>query len=413
MSITVADIQTSLNTYIGDTSTDRISAAERLSAITEATLWLMEETNNDLMNASYEFNYYDTIHVYKITTAVPDVLDTVDIVRAKDQFSDNNSPFDRVSPRDIKLHVADGFSTSEYALERKDSDWYLLVNHDSKYAALQLASFESTTADGGEWLADESTSDALNLEADSTEYVEGSVSLKFDIDVSQSGNNRAVIYNDDATERDLTDYQDLASFIIDVYIPDVTDFSSVTLYWGSSSTAYWSFTQTTDMNGNAFVDGWNTLKFDWASATKTSTPDVTAINYYRVDFNYGAGQGDDEGFRIDDLRLVRPETLTFLYTSNFVGTNSSGTDVRAFAATTDIPYFSGKYDGLKFAVAHRAAAILFRGLRLRNEAVLEDTEALKALDRTQNIFPQSTMKETRKFRPAGIRWRKSSRNSRR
>lgn len=409
MAITVADIQTSLNTYIGDTSTDRITAAERLNAITEATLWLMEETNNDLMNASYAFNYYDSVHVYKITTSVPDVLDIVDIVREKDQFADNDSPFDRVSPRDIKLHIAEGFSADEYSLDRKDNNWYLLVNHASKYPALQVASFESTIADGGEWVADESTSDALNVVDDSTEYVEGSGCIKFDIDVSQSGNNRAVIYNDDATEKDFSDYEDLASFIVDVYIPDVTNFSSVTLYWGSSSTAYWSFTQTTDMNGNAFVDGWNTLKFDWASATKTSTPDVEAINYYRFDFNYAVGQGDDEGFRIDDLRLVRPETLTFLYTSSFVGTSNSGTGLRAFTATTDIPYFSGKYDGMKFAVAHMAASILFRGMRLRNEATSEENEAIKALNRKQNIFPQSVVKETRRFRPAGIKWRRSSR----
>lgn len=406
MAITVADIQTPLNTYVGDSSIDRISAAERLSAITEATMWLLEETNNDLMNASYTFNYFDSVHTYKITTAVPDVLDTVDLVRAKNEYEDHNSPFDRVSAREIKVHIADGFTASEYSLERKDSNWYLLINHDGKYPAVQIASFESTTADSGTWAVDSTNSDATNLTIDSAEFLEGAGCLNFDITVAQSGNNRATIENSTLDAQDLSDYVDLGSFILSVYIPDVTNFSSVTLYWGSSSTAYWSLTKTTDINGNSFVAGWNTVQFAWASATKTSTPDETAIDYIRIDLNYTGSQADDTDFRLDDLRIVRPEELSFLYTSNYVGTNTSGTDIRAFTATTDIPYFSGQYDGLRFAVAHRAAAIIFRALRLRNEAILEDNEALKALDRAQTLFPQSVVKENRSFRPAGIRWRR-------
>lgn len=409
MAITVADIQTPLNTYIGDSSTDRISAAERLNAITEATLWLMEETNNDLMNASYEFNYFDTVNTYKITTVVPDVLDTVDLVRAKDEYADHEDPFDRVSAREIKVHISEGFTGSEYALERKDSDWYLLISHDSKYSAYQIASFESTTADGGEWEADTTNSDATNVTQDTIEFVEGNASINFDADVSQSGNNRITISNDDLDDKDLSDYVDLGSFILNVYLPDVTYITSVTLYWGSSSSAYWSLTQTTDINGNALIAGWNTMKFSWASATMTSTPDEDAINYIRIDINYSGSQTDDTDFRVDDLRIVRPEALTFLYTSNYVGTNSSGTDVRAFSATTDIPYFSGKYDGMRYAVAHKAAAILFRAMRLRNEATLEEQEAFKALDRAQSLFPQSVVKEGRAFRPAGISWRRKRR----
>jgi hypothetical protein len=406
MSITVADIQTPLNTYIGDSSTDRISAAERLNAITEATLWLMEESNNDLMNASYAFNYFDTVHTYKITSAVADVLDTVDLVSAKNEYADHHDPFDKVSPKEIKLHIADNFSASEYALERKDSNWYLLVNHDGQYPASQIASFESLTSDGGEWEADETTSDATNVTVDSVEYVEGVASLNFDADVSVSGNNRATIFNDELSSKDLTDFVDLGSFLLAVYIPDVTEFSSVTLYWGSSDSAYWSLTQTTDINGNAFVAGWNTVRFAWSSSTMTSTPDETAITYIRVDLNYTGSQTDDTDFRLDDLRIVRPEPLTFIYTSNYVGVNSSAVDIRAFTATTDVPYFSGQYDGMRFAVAHKAAAILFRALRLRNEATLEENEAFKALDRAQSIFPQSVEKENRSFRPAGISWRR-------
>ena len=39
-----------LDTYIGDSSTDRISAAERLQSVTEATVWVQEFLQNNHQN---------------------------------------------------------------------------------------------------------------------------------------------------------------------------------------------------------------------------------------------------------------------------------------------------------------------------------------------------------------------------
>lgn len=404
MSVTVANIVTNVDSYISDTSTDRITSAERLQYITEAVLWLQESLQNDHLNASYDLSYFDTVNRYKITTAVPDVLDVCDLRRGID---DQTISFSRKSTRELYEEIGVNFGESSYALERVDSNWYLLVNHASKYPALLVGKCDSLTGDGGTWEADTTNSDATNVTADSNEFTEGSGSINFDADVSQSGNNRATIFNDELTSQDLTDYEDLASFIVDVYIPDVTNFTSVTFYWGSSSTAYWSVTATTDINSNAFVAGWNTVKFSWASATMTSTPDVTAIDYLRIDFNYGAGQGDDTDFRIDNIRVVRPETLKFIYTSWSVGTNSGGTDLYAFTATTDIPFFSGKYDQYKYAVAHKAASLIFRTLRLKQESADEEMEAERALIRARKIVPSSTTPELHSFKVRGVNFNKT------
>ena len=83
MAITIVNVITELNTYVGDASTDRISAAERLQSITEATVWLQEETLNDLMNATFALNYYDTVNYYKVTTSIADLLDGADLRREK------------------------------------------------------------------------------------------------------------------------------------------------------------------------------------------------------------------------------------------------------------------------------------------------------------------------------------------
>lgn len=404
MSITIAEIQTNLNTNLGDSSTDRISAAERLQAITESVTWLQEELQNDHSIETYSLPYFDTIHEYKVTTAVADLLSSADLRR--DESHQNYSTAHK-SSRELAEEIGQGASEFSFAIERRDGNSYLIVNLDSRYRAKTISDFDSTDDGGRTWAVDDTNSDATNLTVDNAEYKHGNGSLNFDVDVSQSGNNRATIINSTLNSMDLTDYEDLASFIMEVYVPDVTYFSSVSLFWGSSSTAYWSSTVTTDINGNAFVNGWNTVKFDWSSSTMTSTPDVTAITYGRIDLNYTGSQIDDTDFRIDYLRLVRPETLKFYYTSWAVGTSSAGAKIYAFTATTDIPFFSGQYDQYKYAVGHKAASILFMSpLRLQAQALGEEKLAVEQLKRVRRIIPKSSNPEVKSFKLGGINLRR-------
>lgn len=412
MSITVASIITNFDTYLGDASNDRISAAERLQLITEATVWLQEELGNDHMNKTYSLSYFDNVHYYKTTSSIASMLEGADLRRAEE---DQTMSFAHKSARELAEEIGSNFGESSWAIERRDGDSYLVVNHSSKFSPLLVSSWESTTADGGTWALDESTSDAINLTVDTVEYKQGAGCLNFDVDVSQSGNNRATISNSTLTAMDLTSYNDLASWVFWAYIPDVTYFSSFTLYWGSSASAYWSATVTTDINATAWVAGWNRVKINWSAATKTSTPDVTDIDYIRLDLNYTASQADDEDFRIDDLTLVRAETLTFHYTSWYVGDTSSAdtTKLLAFAATTNVPFFSGQYDQYKYAVAHKAASLAFYGpLRNKEEGQVQEVEAIKALNRQKNLIPKSVTKEVKSFKVGGLNFRRKSRRGR-
>lgn len=407
MSVTVASIQTPLNTYIGDTGTNSISAAERLSAITEATIWLQETLGNDHQNQTYELDYLDSIYYYKITTAVADLLEGADL-RMKDE-RDNYEPFTKKSPSELAQEVSSQSGENAYAIERRDGNAYLVINHISKYGAINVFSFDSDD-ENGTWTVDSTNSDATNLTEDSNEYEEGSGSLNFDVDVSQSGNNRATIYNEDGDSVDWSDYENLATHTLRVYIPDVTYFSSVTLYWGSSSTAYWSGTVTTDYQGNAFVTGWNRIKLAWADATMTSTPDASAIDYFRIDINYTASQADDTDFRVDDWKLIRPVKMVFHYVSWYLGTDTLGTTQRtAYSATTDIPFYSGQYDQYIYPVAHKAASILLYSLKDFNQAIAHENEATKALTRLLKTFPSSKRPETHSFKVRGINFNRRGR----
>lgn len=402
MSVTVANLVTLHDTYIGDTSTDRISAAERLQIASEGAVWLLEETGNDHTINTYSLSYYDNVHVYKTTTAIADLLQGADLRRGEE---DQIQSFSHKSSRELAEEIGQEFTESSWAIERRDGDSYLVVNHESKYSPLSIASFDSTTADGGStgWQADTTNSDATNVTADDVEYKQGGGCINFDVDVSQSGNNRATIYNDELTSQDLSDYEDLAAFVFWVYLPDVTYTSSITLYWGNSSSVYWSATVTTDVNANAFVAGWNRIAVQWSDATATGSPDASAIDYMRIDVNYTASQGDDTDYRIDDMTVVRAETLTFYYTSWNVGTNSGGTALATYSATTDIPYYSGQYDQYKYAHAHKMASIAFYGpLRNPEQGQYHEVEALKALNRYKKTFPKSVTREIKSFKVHGV-----------
>lgn len=402
MAITIANIITNFDTYLGDTSNDRVTAAERLQYITEATVWLQEELENDLQNVTYDLNYYDTIHYYKVTTALADLLEGADLRQGED---DHILSFTHKSSRELAEEIGQQFGESSWAIERRDSNAYLVVNHDSKYKAKVVSGFDSTTDGGGTWTLDTTNGDGTNLTVDTNEFKQGSASLNFDLDVSQTANNKAILYNSTMNTMDLSDYEDLSAWIFDFYIPENLYSTSFTLYWGSDTSNYWSATVTTDINGGAWVDGWNVVKVNWSDATKTGTPDVSAIDYVQVDYNFGASQADETDLRIDNLRLVRPEKLKFHYLSWYVGTNTGGTDIAVFGATTDIPYFSGQYDQYKFPVAHKAASLAFKSLRLKQESQDEEAEALKALKRIMKIHPSSKTAEVKSFKVRGVNFR--------
>lgn len=403
MSITVSTIQTLFNTYVGDPSTDRISAAERLNYITEATVWLQENLKNDHQIETYDLPYIDTVNYYKVTTPLADLLQGSDLRRA---VGENYPSMTHKSSRELAEEIAEGVTTDDsWAIERRDGQSFLVVNAAPKYTALVLDYFDNQTSIDN-WTEDTTTSDALNAVLDNVNSTQGGASLEFDVDVSQSGNNRSTLSNT-SLSYNLSAYDNAGVFLIDAYIPSVTEVTGYTLYWGEDASNYWSDSVTTDLDGSALANGWNTLAFEWSEATMTGTPDSDEdMNYFRIDLNYGAGQLDAEGFRYDYFRVAIPETLKFHYVSWNVGTNSSGTALSTFGATTDIPYFSGLYDQYKYAVAHMAASLAFDNLRLKEEALIEENRAMKALKRAKATFPSSVTQEVKNFKVRGVSFKK-------
>ncbi len=402
MSVVISDMITDFNSKIGDTTNDRISASDRLDYLTVGVRTVQEKLLNDHQIRTYVFNYFDTINYYNVTSATPDLLETNDLNTTI--LKSNGLPFTRKSSQELRGEVGNNTMESCFSVERRDSKTYLIVNHESKYTALIASSFDSLTGDGGNWVVDAVNSDATNLRLDNTDGSNGTTGcLAFDILVAQSANNRATIQNLAIRSENLTSEQDIYTWILDIKFPSITNITSVTFYWGSSSSNYWSVTATTQHDGSAFVADWNTLKFTWLGATKTGTPDVTAITFFRIDVNYGAGQADATSFKLDNLRLTRPESLTLSYTSWYVGTDNAGNKLTKFGATTDIPYFSGLYDGYSVIAVHYAAMHCFSDLRLFTEANSAEKDGEEAIKRLQNVIPKSITREEKSFKVRGMR----------
>lgn len=400
MAITVNDILTRVEDALLDDSDNSFSEAQKIRKISEATQTLFDELYFDFMNRTYTFDYFDNINYYDVTTDVPDMSDVYDLRRKE---TDHTIPFVKRAPREIATLINTGSDEPSLALERKNKKNYLVINYNSQYPATILHDCDTYNGNGT-WTADETTSDATNVTTDDNEYEIGTGSVNFDIDVSQSANNRATIYIDDMAAVDLTDDEDLSSFIFRAYIPDVTYISSFTVYWGSSSSAYWTGSATADAYGVAFANGWNRIKVDWADTTQVGSPDVSAIDYIRIDVNYSASQGDDTDFRIDDITMARPEKLTLHYRTWYLGTNSSGTYLTEYTATGDIPFYSGIYDSIKNYVAHQAASYVLSDLREKEKSIEEATLAANALRRIKKNFPGLSLETVKSFKPRGITW---------
>lgn len=398
MAVLVSQLITQIDRHTGDSSLDRFSLADRYDAITEAVVSLQEGHLSEMQNFTYSLNYLDTMHYYQINNVLSDILMCSDLRRLE---GENNRTFGFKDGRTLSEDISNGSQDSNYTLERHDGKSYIVINHPAKYTAITVSKFESLT-DGGTWTLDGTTSDANTLTLDQVGFYEGAGCLKFNTTVAQSGNNRASIYATDLNSLDFTSIQGLSSALLELGLPDVTYFSSVTLTWGTNTSNYWSTTKTTPISG-AWAIGQNTVNFSWTSTTTmTGTPDVTDINYIRIDLNYTASQANAVDYRIDNLRFARSEPLTLYYLSNNVGKDTSLAAISLFSAGTDTPFFSGQYDQLKYYVGHYAAGILLQDNRLFTEANEQFKEAATRLKEAKLLIPSSAQIEQRSFGIRGL-----------
>jgi hypothetical protein len=130
------------------------------------------------------------------------------------------------------------------------------------------------------------TSGAQNLSLDTTNNVAGGGALVFDL---AAGSATGSIEISTLNPIDMTTNVNVDTEFFWVYLPTGSAVTSINLKLGSDYTAnYYTYTVTTNQQGNAFVNGWNLIACPWASATLVGSPTLTAYDSVQVTFSYNS-----------------------------------------------------------------------------------------------------------------------------
>lgn len=388
----ITDIIKNVNTYISDSSADRISSDDRYQAVTEATAWLLEELGNEHMTDRAEIEYLPSVMWYKMDSITPYLL-TAGQLRFKEEVGDRVS-ITRVEARDLATMPKD---RTAYAIERFNGDGYLGINIPE--------SSDSSRAGGCVTdLIAFNVYDSLTYTGINADNIVGEANaISFDMD-SLGQASTGLETTTDAI--DLTDYEDLGQFVFELEIPDVTDINSVSLRFGDDlATDYYLGTVSTDIGGNSFIAGVNTIRVKFSDLTVVGTPTISSVTKWRIIFNHETDKPLVGPFKISDLRIAKPIFLNFKYVFYRVGKNASGTDIIEFTADTDVPFFVDRYPQYRYAVAHKAAAVLYRSMVMEEKASDEERQATSALKRFRKNFSGERDMANSAFKIAGVSFR--------
>jgi len=228
-------------------------------------------------------------------------------------------------------------SINTMAIEFENGSPYLRAKLTSQPTSLTVSVCDSYDGDGTWTAAD----DATNVRTDTQIYKEGTGSVEFD---SSGGATDITIYNSDMTAVDISDIEDKGKLFLWVYLPSTVP-ASITFYWGSSDSAYWSKSVTTRYNGLAFKEGWNQLGFDWATATETGSPDSEAVDYLKLTLTNTVASAQT-GYRLDDITAKLGEQVKMKYYSSYLVSDNDGTRQLVFDEGDDYTVLLGIEENL-------------------------------------------------------------------
>lgn len=347
MSTTLANINTLVNDRRRDNSADSIDMTEEGFRAVNSTLdiwnslhdwpWLIREVN---------FDYNPNISWYGLNDIASDFKSPLTIKSYKSVARDKE--FWMVSQFKFDSALT---KPRRFAVSNVNAKQYLRVKSvDGLWTSIETASSYNTN---GTWVGATAIS---NVGTDSYEGFDLPSSVKFDY----SGTT-GTLTNSTFHSVNLSMYKNRSNLYFDVFIPDIDNLTSISLKWGSSSGNYYTVTTTTNYLGEAFIVGWNRVKFAWNGATQVGTPIDTTIGYLQVPIAYSINPSATN-FRIQNFFISEnvPVTLSY-YTINMVQT-ALGVESQKFAsagAVTDLPLWSGRWDSVNEAFINSVLQIIF------------------------------------------------------
>lgn len=256
----------------------------------------------------------DTIHDDLNDYAVPsDFLSLIDLIPQANRnlwdmaYRDNAGRFD----------LQKAINNRVVSIEGSEGSKIIRINWKTRSPKV-LNAMDSLTANGT-WSV---VAGATGLLRDTIIYRKGSASVRFDAATTGDG-----IQNTAMTQIDMTDEDEVADVLFDLYIRDATELAkltSITARWGNDLTAiYWTgVAQTLQADASAFQVGWNEIKVPWSTATETGTVDPAAIDSLRFTVTITSAIND---LRIDNVRFSIGRNFDMKYYSKFLIRNAAST----------------------------------------------------------------------------------------
>lgn len=311
MSVLLSELLVELNEKVRSPVSGSLDNTKRVRGLNRTLEDLQDYADWDFTKRTKTFYFIDGVYEYSLqnyigctcqdndgSSSILDFKNAYDLrpISYPDQSLTGN--------RDVK-EVRENIRRNRFIGEYAPDNGLLVVNYPRQVSGV-LHNCDSLTADGT-WAA---SGNASNLTLDQQTFKEGNGALNFDVSAGTS----LILTNSTFTAKNYEALQNKSHIIMWVYLPTITNFTSIRLRWGSSSTAYWEKTETVPAGQTTLKAGWNLFAFRWASATETSSPDVTAIDYLQIVLTY-SGSTTATDFRIDDIRIGKEVEMELDYYS--------------------------------------------------------------------------------------------------
>lgn len=295
----------------GDTNLERdlINSAVRIALSDVGWRGLKRETTLTPMLADEHWEY-----------ALPNDVLATEILDLRPQATDCRDWFeeyDLVSPQEFDRRKV--YEKGIYTIIDRDLTRSLRIAADVEDLTQRVSTMEDT-----DWRTFDS--DGVNdsdVKVDSSDYTEGSRSIRFQTDTTDSIDSAVGIQNTRITAFDISRYLGRGHAFVDARLTTAdTGIHQITLRVGSDSNNYYQISDSNQADCSAFEQGWNKIRFNFNSKTTVGTPADTAIDYVALFWSRDTTTAallhlNDTDWGFDNLLLKLGKPYRLSYVSRF------------------------------------------------------------------------------------------------
>lgn len=255
---------------------------------------------------NHEFNFYTDL----VKNALPTGFDSF-IKPSKNALS----------AQSYDLRIEGNYSSEKEFRNESEVTFGIMFERDKKYLLSRYPGKQDSKIDNfdSEDTTYTESGDASNLEIDDNDFIIGSGSLMFTL---TDATHAFAVESSFSEQIDITDF--LRQGIASIFVKMPSPLTSLTLKIGNDSSNYYSVSTTTQFTADAFVSGWNVVKFNLSSVIETGSVDNKAIDWFEISGNNTSVSGL---VKLNGLYLRIPSILELPYNSKDTIETASGTGI--------------------------------------------------------------------------------------